>query len=270
MIYNLAHPKKKVVGLLSKLPMEGNPMKRFQNPDADAGAWFMLDQIRERFEVRTIPEAIEKVEDGIDVLLVVHPQGLPPRTLYAIDQFVLGGGKVLAFVDPNCIAQEVPNDPSNPYAPMMADRSSDLGPLLGAWGLDFSKEDVAGDKDCGLRVRLPQGGDIVYTVWLGLTSDDETLDKSEPITAQLKYLQLATCGILTRKPEATTTITPLLETTKNSMKVGKAAIQFGDGVLQYWYLLLVFLLIIILAFRRLEHSRLGRAWRWAPSWPSNW
>ena len=228
MIYNLAHPKKKVVGLLSKLPMEGNPMARFQNPDADAGAWFMLDQIRERFEVRTIPDTIEKVEDGIDVLMVVHPQGLPPRTLYAIDQFVLGGGKLLVFVDPNCIAQEVRNDPSNPYAAMMADKSSDLGPLLGAWGLDFSKEDVAGDKDCGLRVRLPQGGDVVYTVWLGLSSDDDTLDKSDAITAQLKYLQLATCGILARKPEATTTITPLLETTKNSMKVAKTAIQFGD------------------------------------------
>ena len=229
MIYNLAHPTKKVVGLLSKLPMEGNPMARYQNPDADAGSWFMLDQIRERFEVRTIPDTIEKVEDGIDVLMVVHPQGLSPRTLYAIDQYVLGGGKLLVFVDPNCIAQEVRNDPSNPYAAMMADKSSDLGPLLGAWGLEFSKEDVAADKDCGLRVRLPQGGDCVYTVWLGLSSDDDnTLDKGDAITAQLKLLQLATCGILTRKSDATTTITPLLETTKNSMKVAKSAIQFGD------------------------------------------
>ncbi len=203
-------------------------MARFQNPDADAGAWFMLDQIRERFEVRTIPDSIEKVEDGIDVLMVVHPQGLSPRTLYAIDQYVLAGGKAVVFVDPNCIAQEVRNDPSNPLAGVMADKSSDLGPLLGAWGLDFSKEDVAGDKDSGLRVRLPQGGDIVYTVWLGLSSDEDTLDKSEPITSQLKYLRLATAGILTKKADAGTTITPLIQTTKNSMKVAKSAIQFGD------------------------------------------
>jgi len=228
MIYSLAHPKKKVVGLISKLPMEGNPMARFQNPDADAGAWFMLDQIRERFEVRTIPDAIEKVEDGIDVLMVVHPQGLAPQTLYAIDQYVLGGGKALVFVDPNCIAQEVRNDPSNPLAGAMADRSSDLGPLLSAWGLDYSKEDLAGDRDSGLRVRLPQGGDIVYTIWLGLRGDQDTLDKSEPITMQLNDLIMATAGVLTKKSEAATTVTPLVETTKNSMKVAKSAIQFGD------------------------------------------
>jgi len=228
MIYSLAHPKKKVVGLLSKLPMEGNPMAPFQNPDADAGAWFMLDQIRERFEVRTIPDAIEKVEDGIDVLMVVHPQGLAPQTLYAIDQYVLGGGKALVFVDPSCIAQEVRNDPSNPLQAAMADRSSDLGPLLSAWGLDYSKEDLAGDRDSGLRVRLPQGGDIVYTIWLGLRGDQGTLDKSEPITMQLNDLIMATAGVLTKKSEAATTVTALVETTKNSMKVAKSAIQFGD------------------------------------------
>jgi ABC-type uncharacterized transport system involved in gliding motility auxiliary subunit len=228
MVYNLAHPKKKVVGLLSKLPMEGNPMARFQNPDADAGAWFMLDQIRERFEVRTIPDTIDKVEDGIDVLMVVHPQGLPPQTLYAIDQYVLGGGKALVFVDPNCIAQEVRSDPNNPLTSMMADRSSDLGPLLGAWGLEYKKEDIAGDMDNGLRVRLPQGGDIVYTVWLGMRGDQDTLDKSDSVTSQLNDVVLATCGVLSKKPEATTTITPLVETSKNSMKIAKSAIQFGD------------------------------------------
>lgn len=228
MIYNLAHPKKKVVGLLSKLPMEGNPMARFQNPDADAGAWFMLDQIRERFEVRTIPDTIEKVEDGIDVLMVVHPQGLPPQTLYAIDQYVLGGGKALVFVDPHCTAQEVRNDPNNPLTAMMADRSSDLGPLLGAWGLDYKKDDLAGDMDSGLRVRLPQGGDVTYIVWLDMRGDQDTLDKGDSVTSQLNDVVMATSGVLAKKADATTSVTALVETSKNSMKVGKSAIQFGD------------------------------------------
>ena len=228
MVYNLAHTKKKVVGLISKLPMEGNPMARFQNPDADAGGWFMLDQIRERFELRTIPDTIEKVEDGIDVLMVVHPQGLPPQTLYAIDQYVLGGGKAVVFVDPNCIAQEVRQDPNNPLTAMMADRGSDLGPLLGAWGLDYKKDELAADKENGLRVRIPQGGDVSYIVWLGMRGDKDTLDKSDSITSQLNLLQMATCGILHAKPDATTKITPLIQTSKNSMKLEKSAIQFGD------------------------------------------
>jgi ABC-type uncharacterized transport system involved in gliding motility auxiliary subunit len=228
MVYNLAHTKKKVVGLLSTLPMEGDPMRRMRDPNADVHAWFMLDQIRERFEVRTIPNTIEKVEDGIDVLMVVHPQGLPPQTLYAIDQYVLGGGKALCFVDPNCIAQEVRNDPSNPLQSMMADRSSDLGPLLGAWGLDYKKDEVVGDRENGLRVQLPSGGDATYIVWLGLRGDKDTLDKSDSVTSQLETLRIITAGVLSKKADATTTVTPLIQTGKNSMKVEKTTLQFGD------------------------------------------
>ncbi|MBK7643175.1 MAG: Gldg family protein [Planctomycetes bacterium] len=228
MVYNLAHPKKKVVGLISKLPMEGDPMARFRNPNADAGGWFMLDQIRERFEVRSIPETMDKIEDGIDVLMVVHPQGLPPQMLYAIDQYVLGGGKALVFVDPNCIAQEVRNDPNNPLTAMMADRSSDLGPLLAAWGVDYKKDDIAADKENALRVSMPNGGSADYIVWLEMTSEGGALDKQDAITSQLKSVRMATCGILSKLSGATTTVTPLIETSKNSMIEQKNAIQFGD------------------------------------------
>lgn len=228
MIYNLAHPKKKVVGLLSKLPMEGNPMARFQNPDADAGTWFMLEQIRERFEVRTIPDSVDKIEDGIDVLMVVHPQGLQPQTLWAIDQYVLGGGKALVFVDPHCGSQEVRNDPNNPLQAMMADRSSDLGPLLGAWGLEFKKDDLAGDMDNGVTVGMRGGASAEYILWLGMRGDQDVLDKSDSVTGQLNFLMLQTAGVLSKKGDATTEITPLIQTSKNSMRVPKSAIQFGD------------------------------------------
>lgn len=228
LVYNLAHPKKKVVGLLSKLQMDGDPLARMRNPQADVQSWFILEQIRERFEVRTIPDNVDKIEPGIDVLMVVHPQGLAPQTLFAIDQFVLGGGKAVVCVDPLCNAQEVRSDPNNPLQAMMADKSSDLGPLLGAWGLDFKKDDLAGDNENGLRVRLPQGGEAQYIVWLGMRAAQGTLGKDDSVTAQLDNINFATAGILSRKSDATTTVTPLVETSKNSMRVTKSAIQFGD------------------------------------------
>ena len=228
LVYNLAHPKKKVVGLISKLQMDGDPLARMRNPQADVQGWFILDQIRERFEVRTIPDSVDRIEPGIDVLMVVHPQGLAPQALFAIDQYVLGGGKAVVFVDPLCNAQEVRNDPNNPLQAMMADRSSDLGPLLGAWGLDFKKDDLAGDMENGLRVRMPQGGEASYIVWLGMRAAQGALGKDDSTTAQLDVINLATAGILSRKSEATTTVTPLIETSKNSMRVAKSAIQFGD------------------------------------------
>lgn len=227
LIYTLANTKKQVVGVISKLPMEGNPMVRMRNPQAEVQDWFILDQMRERFEVRMIPPTSETIEPGIDVLMVVHPQGLSPALQYSIDQFVLGGGKAIVFVDPFCDEQEVPNDPQNPLQGMMADRSSDLGPLLAAWGIDYNKDQLAGDLDNGLRVRLPQGGEADYIVWLGLRGDADAIDKSDAVTAQLDTINLATAGFLAKRADATTTVTPLLQTSKNTQKLEKTAIQFG-------------------------------------------
>lgn len=227
LVYTLANAKKQVVGVITKLPMEGNPMIRMRNPQAEVQDWFILDQMRERFEVRMIPPTSESIEASIDVLMIVHPQGISTTLQYAIDQFVLAGGKAIVFVDPFCDEQEVPNDPQNPLQGMMADRSSDLGPLLASWGLDFNKEQLVGDLDSGLRVRLPQGGEADYIVWLGLRGDSDAIDKSDTVTAQLDTINAATSGFLVKRADATTTVTPLLQSSKNTQKLEKTAIQFG-------------------------------------------
>jgi ABC-type uncharacterized transport system involved in gliding motility auxiliary subunit len=232
-VFNLSHPKKKVVGLMTKLPMEGNPMERMRNPNAEVQPWFVVDSIQQMFEVRTVPPTSVKIDKDIDVLMIVHPQGLAPQTLYAIDQFVLGGGKVLAFIDPHCEGQDVRPDPQNPMAAMMANRSSDLGPLLAAWGLEMSPEELAGDRDAALRVNF-QNQAVDYLVYLGLRRqrDDKTdakggISNTDFVTSQLDTMNMATVGILKKKDGATETVTPLLETTPNSMRVQKSQIQFG-------------------------------------------
>src|SRR6185436_13233599 len=141
-----------------------------QNPNADADGWFITEQIHQMFEVKSIPLTTDKIDPEISVLMVVHPQGISPSALFAIDQYVLGGGKLLAFVDPYCDVQQVRNDPQNPMAAMTANRSSDLGPLLGAWGLELSADNIAGDRDNAMRVGY-QNQPVDYIVWLALTRD---------------------------------------------------------------------------------------------------
>jgi ABC-type uncharacterized transport system involved in gliding motility auxiliary subunit len=225
-VYNLANPKKKVVGLLTKLPMEGNPLERMRNPNADVQPWFIVDQIQQMFDLRTIPPTTEKIDADVDVLMIVHPQGLTPQTLYAIDQYVMRGGKVLAFVDPHCEGQDVRQDPQNPMAAMMANRGSDLGPLLGAWGLDMAKDDLAGDRDIALRVNF-QNQAVDYLVYLGPRKAKDNFSKEDFVTGQLDTLNMATVGILKKKDGATETVTPLIETTPNSMRIQKSQVQFG-------------------------------------------
>ncbi len=225
-IYNLTNPKKPVVGLMTSLPMEGNPLARMQNPNADSQAWFITEQIQQLFELRNVPLTTSKIEPDVDVLLVVHPQGITPDALFAIDQYVLGGGKLLAFIDPYCDVQQVRSDPQNPMAAMTANRSSDLGPLLGAWGLELAPESLAGDRDNAMRVGY-QNQPVDYIVWLALTREKGALSKDDFVTSQLGTVNLANAGILRKAEGATTTITPLMETSANSMQVPKSSIQFS-------------------------------------------
>ncbi len=226
LIDNLRTTKKKVVGILTALPLDGNPMARMMNPQASTDPWYVVESLRQGFEVRMIEATTEKLEKDLDLLFVVHPQALSPQTLFEIDQFVLRGGKLVAFLDPYCEAQEVRQDPQNPLQSMMADRSSKLDPLLANWGLEMPAEDLAGDKDLALRVGW-QGGAVDFVLWLGLRKDKDVLSKDDVTTSELDNVHLASSGFLKKKDGATTTITPLMETTRNAMKIPKSRIQFG-------------------------------------------
>lgn len=225
LVYTLSSSKKRVIGLLTKLPMEGNPMARFTNPDADSQAWVIVDEMRKLFDVRTVSPTADKIDADIDVLMIAHPQGLTPQTLYAIDQYVLGGGKVLAFVDPFCEAQPVRQDPSNPMAAMMANRSSDLGPLLGAWGLEMGPDDIAGDRDDALRVGY-QNAPVDYILYLGLRGDRGSFSKDDFTTSKLELVHMATSGVLKKKEGTAAVVTPLIQTSTHSMIVNRSKIMF--------------------------------------------
>ena len=101
LIYTLANPKKRVVGLITSLPLDGG-----MNPMAMMGGGrppppqMVMEQIRDFFEVKTLAQDVKEIPADVDVLMVAQPDRLTPEAAYAIDQYVLGGGKILAFVDP--------------------------------------------------------------------------------------------------------------------------------------------------------------------------
>lgn len=228
LVYNLSNPKKKVIGVLSSLPLDGDAMARMMNPRAPAqDPWVALEYLRQTFDVKVMAPTAQALEPGLDVLVLVHPQNLSVEMQFSIDQFVLGGGNVVAFIDPYCMMQPVQEDPQNPMKAMMADRSSDLGVLGDAWGIEMSKDDIAADKDLALRVPTGQGQPpSLSVVIMGFKKEKEGLDTTDFTTSQLKTLNVAYAGVLRKKDGATTTVTPLIETTKNSMRVEKTKIQF--------------------------------------------
>ena len=137
LVYALANPKKPVVGLLSTLPMTAgfDPMTQQIRQ-----AWVVADQLRQLFDLRMLEPGLEKVADDIQVLMLVHPKNLPDATLYAIDQFILGGGRAVIFADP--WAEMDPGDPADPMAGVAgggAGRASNLDKPLDACGLSESQ-----------------------------------------------------------------------------------------------------------------------------------
>jgi ABC-type uncharacterized transport system involved in gliding motility auxiliary subunit len=222
LIYTLDNPERTVVGVLSSLPLAGgapNPMMR-QMPQR----WPVLQYLESLFEVRMLQDGLATVPDDVDVLLIAHPKGFAADTRYAIDQFVLRGGKAVVCVDPWCDADTAEQDPSNPFGGMNADKTSSLDGLLAAWGVELVPSRIAADRENALDVQIRNGEQWPMVVWLGLGED--AFDQDDAVTSRLAQLNLATAGILRQTAGATTAFSPLIQTSEDSMDLDRSAVQF--------------------------------------------
>ena len=212
LVHNLTKPKQKIVGLLSSLPIEGQgPPMQAAMGGMDAQPWMVVEQIRQLFELRSLHPKLEEIPEDVDVLMLVHPQTLPREALYAIDQYVLRGGRVVAFVDPYSETQQ-PGMAAGFMQPV-GSRRSEIDELLSAWGVTLG-DDVVADLDLALKVRMEQGGRVLtfdYPVWMNVTP--HTFDQDDIVTGNLGNLGFGTPGYLEPAQGATTTFTPLVTTT---------------------------------------------------------
>jgi ABC-type uncharacterized transport system involved in gliding motility auxiliary subunit len=191
-VYQLANPKKPVVAWLSTLPMT-------QSFDQQSGqmrdAWVTYQQAQQLFDVRAIPSTVDKIDADVNVLVLVHPKSLAPATQFAIDQYALRGGHIIAFVDPLAEADQSGADPQNPLAAMGADKSSQMGNLLTAWGVQFNPREVVGDRARALAVSTRQGeAPVQHLGILGL--DRSSMAQGDVITSGLSQVNIETAGYL--------------------------------------------------------------------------
>lgn len=216
LIHKLANPKKPVVGLIESVMMHGDQMRR-------QGPWAILDQIGQFFEVRSLGSDFTSVDADVDVLMLVHPNTLGDDALYAVDQFVMRGGRLMAFLDPHAEAMLFTQRASIPGI-----SASDLSPLLAAWGVAFDKEKFVGDANTAVRVAARSGGRDVttrYLAWLAL--GEGNLSKGDVVSGQLDHVILAAAGAFVPLPGATTTFTPLITSSDNSALMAAEPIRFG-------------------------------------------
>jgi ABC-type uncharacterized transport system involved in gliding motility auxiliary subunit len=212
LVSTLAKPDKPQVGLISGLPVDGGMNPYSQQPQAP---WVALEQMRQVFEVKTLAEDVDAIPEDIQVLLLIHPKALSEAALYAVDQFVLRGGKLLAFVDPFAEADQG----MEAMIEGMADgKASDLGPLLQAWGVAYNPERVVVDARQGMAVGRGQGQRPARHIgWLEV--EPAQINREDTITAPLQLLTVATGGALVPVEGSQTEFTPLLQSTADSALV---------------------------------------------------
>lgn len=220
LIHGLSNPKKRIVGLMSSLPLDGgqNPMTQQQTPP-----WMIMGQIREFFDVETLEQNVTEIPARIDVLLVAQPTTLTPQAAYAIDQYTLKGGKLLVLIDPMAEAAQFE------MMQKQGEGRAELAKLLKTWGVGFNPKETAADIRHARRVQFGRGGDGMvteYVAWLAL--DKTNIDQRDVLSGGIDNLNLASVGVLTPESGASTTVTPILTTSPDAMvipteKVGMSA-----------------------------------------------
>lgn len=210
LVHNLANPKRKTIGLMTALPVKGFPgtMMARLNP-ALARPWQLLAHLQQLFDLKEVPMDAAEIPAGIDVLLVIHPAEISAKAMYAIDQFALGGGRVVAMVDPLSEAAERSLGPGAKPVPA----TSGLKPLFDAWGVDMAEDKAVGDMTTARRVNAgtesrPQA--VEYPIWQILRPAN--FSTTDLIANGIEVMQLTSPGALSAKEGATTSFTPLIQT----------------------------------------------------------
>lgn len=225
MLVTLDQVERPKLALLSSLEVMGSmPTMPGQRPTPP---WLAVRLLQQLFDVESLdPATFTSVPEDADALIVLHPKQLSDTALYAIDQYALAGGPVLAFVDPWCEIEPTPEQP--PMMGMMpppSDKSSDLARLFQTWGVQMVPRKVAADETFALRLAGRDGTPADYSV---IPAFDETcFDGEDPITANLTRLTFAFPGALELLEDAGTEVTPLIRTSERGSRVDLSRVSMN-------------------------------------------
>ena len=210
--------KKPVVGVMSALPVMGemNPMMMMRREQNESRPWAFISELQRDFDVKQVELTTDKIPDEIKVMIVIHPKGISDATQFALDQFVLRGGQLVAFVDPLCALDR--QEASNGGLPPPS--SSTLDKLFKAWGVDFHAGQVVADLEFAASVRGERNPTI-------LALNETAMNKDDVLTADADNVLMVFSGVFTGTPVAGLTKTDLIKTTTRSQLIDSMMASFG-------------------------------------------
>lgn len=210
LLYTLMNPEKPIIGLMSTLPMypvEGLGARSQQNP------WVVIEQIEQLFEVKLVFTDSDRIDEEIDVLMVVHPKKLEEKTQYAIDQYVMRGGNAIFFVDPYAEVDDIPLPGDMPMQDLTI-KSSSLNTLFKKWGFEVAERTVVTDFNHGLQISMAGQRPQRNILYLGL--NENSIDRDDVVTSALEQVNFAIASHIQVLDKDKLEMTPLIHTSKKS------------------------------------------------------
>jgi ABC-type uncharacterized transport system involved in gliding motility auxiliary subunit len=223
MVWELSNPRRPVMGVISSLPLNGDPRAMMMRQPGVGQPFVVMNQLRQFYTVRDVALDAQVIEPDVQVLLVAHAQNLPEATLYAIDQFVMRGGRLIALTDPHSESQASRPSPGQRPA---TDTASSLSRLLNAWGIEAPSDKVVLDLRGAWRVRADPRDRVQavdYLAWYNVPVAG--LNRGEIATAELQQVTVASAGEVRRREGAAIEFTPLVTSSDRSMLVDTAAVR---------------------------------------------
>lgn len=205
-ISQVSKSTKPVVGIMTVFPMFGSPGMQMMNQPPQP-AWAVVSELQRDYEVREVPPASSRIDDDVKVLMIVHPRDISNSAQYAIDQFVLRGGKLIAFLDTYAYFDQMKN-PVNPQM-QMGGGASNLEKLFSAWGITLDPSKVVADMQY-MRTNAQR----TLPTLLNLTAD--ALNSQDVVTSQVGTLLLPFAGSFSGKPVTGLTQTVLIKSSTSA------------------------------------------------------
>ena len=218
LVQRLSQPSTQTLGIISALPAFTT------GPNGEA-TWAISHRLREFFILQDLGRNPEYISPALDTLLLVHPKQLPEQTLYAIDQYLLGGGKAMIFIDP--MAEHDPDQHRAKASGVIPKLDSTLGALLTGFGLRMDPEQLVADAQAAIPVQAhgPTGPmEVDYLPWLRLSTAN--FNQQVPITSSLKQIHMGTVGHLEEIGEQALEVTPLLYSSTKAMLLPRDLVRF--------------------------------------------